>query len=178
MKRSIHLLTAALLLVALTAACGSKSKTNNAATDSTTTTAASTTGTTGAGSKGTGENSHACDLVTVADIQLALGATVGAGTRSEPSDVTTCTFQSADHNTNVHVFRYERGGDLPTNIRAADKNAKTCTGIGDDCVEEVALGKITFTIGEIGVSIESDSSPTAAQLEQIGKLAYDHFNNP
>lgn len=176
MKRSVHLMTVAVLLVALTAACGSKSKTNDTA-GATTTTAAST-GTTGAGSKGTGSNAHACDLVTVADIATALQATVGAGNPIDQGDTTACTFQSADHNTNVHVFRYERGGDLLKNIRAADKDAKTCTGIGDDCVEEVALGKITFTIGEIGISIDSDSTPTAAQLEQVAKLAYDHFNNP
>jgi hypothetical protein len=177
MKRSIHLLAAAVLLVALTAACSSKSKTDSAA-DTTTTTAADTTGTTGAASKGTGSNAHACDLVTPADIQTAFQATVGEGNKVDNGDTTACTFQSADHNTNVHVVRYERAGDLLKNIRAADKDATTCTGIGDDCVEEVKLGKITFTTGEIGISVSIDSTVTAAQLEQIGKLADNHFNNP
>jgi uncharacterized secreted protein with C-terminal beta-propeller domain len=133
MKRSARLFAAALLLVVLTGACGSSKKTADNAAGATTTTGASSD-TTGATSKGTGENSHACDLVTVADIASAFKVTVGAGTKSAPSDVTTCTFQSADHNTNVHVFRYERGGDLLKNILAADKDAKTCPGIGDDCV--------------------------------------------
>jgi hypothetical protein len=175
MKRSIHLLAAAALLVALTAACGSKSKTDTAA-DTTTTTAVDSTGTTGASSADTHSNAHACDLVTPADIQTSFQATVGAGNKVDNGETTACTFQSADHNTNVHVVRYERAGDLLKNIRAADKDAKTCTGIGDDCVEEVALGTITLTVGEIGIAVSIDATVTAAQLEQIGKLAYDHFN--
>lgn len=171
-----HLRTAAVLLLALTAACGSKSKANTAA-DVTTTSAAST-GTTGVASKGTGQNAHACDLITPADIQAALSATVTQSSKTDGTTVTGCYFQSADHNTNIHVLRYENAADLLAHIRSADANAKTVAGIGDDCAEQAAIGTITTTVGSIGIAVSSDAHPTPAQLEQIAKLAVDHFNNP
>ena len=177
MKTRLRLLLVFVALGGLLAGCGGSKKTASA-DKATSTTAVGTTGTTGPASANTGGNARACDLLTPADIDAAVHASVGAGVPRDQGDVTTCTFSTTDKATIVNVFRYERGGDLLKNIRAADPKAKTVTGIGDDAVEQVATGKITAVIGEIGISVDVNPPPSAAALEQLGKASTDHFSAP
>jgi hypothetical protein len=176
MKRWTLAVAAALLLVTVTSGCG-KDKKSDSVADATTTTAARSVGTNPA-STGTGENSHACDLLTPADVTAALSITVGEGTSGGSDDISTCNFRTADHNTNINVVRYEQGSDLLTGIRQGDPNAKTITGIGDDAVEQQAVGKIATTLGSIGISISVTAAPEASALESLAKAAVGHFNNP
>ena len=176
MRRSIQVLAATALLVVAASGCGSDSKSDTDA-DATTTTAGDTT-TTGTPSGGTGENAHACDLLTAADIDAALNVAVGEAFPTTDSDVTTCTYKSADGETIVNVFRYERGDDLLSSIRAADPDAKTVSGIGDDAVEQANIGSIATTIGSIGIKIGVSPVPSTDALEQLATASVDHFNNP
>ena len=177
MRRLIQVLAATALLGAVASGCGSDSK-SDTASDSTTTTTGEDTTSTRAPSGGTGENAHACDLLTAADIDAALHVAVGEAFPTTDSDVTTCTYKSADGETIVNVFRYERGDDLLSNIRAADPDAKTVSGIGDDAVEEANIGSIATTIGSIGIKVGVSPVPSTDALEQLAKASVDHFNNP
>jgi hypothetical protein len=110
-------------------------------------------------------------VLTKANIEKAVGVPMGDGKQvSDDGSTSACAFQSADHNTNVTVVKFERAGDLIKNTKAADPNAKAVAA-GDEAVMDAKLGKITMQIGEIGITISITPAPSEDALAALAKTA-------
>jgi hypothetical protein len=158
-------------MIVLTGACGGKDKATDSAAggDTTTTSAAGGSGTTATSDSGTVAEG-ACAVLIKSNIEKAVGVPVGAGTPGPQTDNTqTCSWQSADHNTNVNVVKYERAGDLLKDVSAADPNAKPLVGTDHDGLIDVPLGQITMQIGEIGISVSITPAPSEAAQVALAK---------
>ena len=168
--RVLALVVAGLLLVA---GCGGGSTTTGGSptTDARTTDTAGETGETTGGAPGTGLPPDACLLITQADIAAALQLNVLEGQLFDEGDVTVCAFESADHFSTVEVSRYEPVGDLVANTSAADPNAEDVTGVGDEAVAQMDLGRLTMRVGEVGVVITSAPDPELDGLVQLARIA-------
>jgi hypothetical protein len=134
-----------------------------------------TTAPTDTGAPVASKGGNACGLLSTAEIKTTLGLDMLEGTLTDNGSVTACSFQNADRSVQVNVFRYEPKNDLLVNTRAADPNAKTLTGIGDDALIQENIGSLTFSVGEIGVTIGVGLDATPAQLQEAARVAAGHI---
>ena len=166
--RRARVCAVALAGLLLAAGCGGGDATTDAGTPTTDGGATSDTADSAAGE---GLAPDACLLITPADIAAALQLNVLEGKLYEDTGVTICAFEGADHFGTVEVSRFEPVGDLIKNTLAADPAANELAGVGDEAVEQIALGQVTVRMGDVGVVISSTPDPELDGLVQLARIA-------
>jgi hypothetical protein len=128
---------------------------------STTATSEATTSTEGTTSTTAATALAVCEIITVGDIEAALGVVVPEGEEMEEPGEEVCSYDSGAREAEVAVFRYEPVGDLLPTTLAGDPTAVELSSVNDEAVLQLERGTITLRRGDVGVAISVFVSPIA-----------------
>lgn len=122
------------------------------ATD-TTATAETTTSTEGTTSTTTAAALDVCEIITVGDIEAALGVVVPEGEEMDEPGEDICIYDSGARDPEVVVSRHDPVGDLLTTTLTGDPTAVELSAVNDEAVLQLERGTITIRRGDVGIVI-------------------------
>ena len=118
-----------------------------------TSTSGTTTSTQGTTSTTTADALDVCEVITVGDIEAALGVVVPEGEEMEEPGEDICIYDSGARDPEVVVSRHDPVGDLLSTTLTADPTAVELSTVNDAAVLQLERGTITLRRGDVGIVI-------------------------